>query len=248
MRILMCSLLSAFIVTGGASLAQPIERTELPEIKDLRLQRSSYPATMTADCSYVDETFDMDCSFFVSRVTAKKSDGRVNDMLMRMYANRTADEWKNHPICTAPEVKDIDRHIRVLQVQKKIGKREEDMIRRTNAPAKTFCDDPTLANYKAYLENLADDASCSLSTTAERVKMRYKEDRESWSGFFTPKSDRQPVTEYRIKLDSVTGQVGKRLIFMVTQIIRPKGGGRPSQLVYRATRAGQKHFCGYVEW
>ncbi|NVJ97095.1 MAG: hypothetical protein HWE25_03025 [Alphaproteobacteria bacterium] len=220
----------------------------LPDLKELKLQRSTYPATLTGDCAYVDDQYSMDCSFFVSRVAAKRSDGRVNDMLLRMYKDRSAAEWKEHPICTAPEVRDMERHIRVMKVQKKISKTEEDMIRREFGPAVAFCADPTLPKYKAYLQGLAEAVSCSISTSVERVKMRFDKENQSWTGVFTPKSDRKPITEYTVKLDSVTGQVGQRLIFMVTQTLRPRGGGRPQQLIYRAKRADQKHFCGYVEW
>jgi hypothetical protein len=245
--------LAFFIIlslSSAAVMAQSSagKRAAPPEIRELKLQRSSYPATLTADCIYVGDGFDMDCSFFISRVAARRSDGRVNEMLLRMYGDRTREEWQQHPICVAPQVKDLERHIRVMKIQKKISRSEEDMIRRENEPAVAFCTDPTLEHYRAYLQALANEVSCTVSTTAERVTMRYDADSQSWSGLFIPKSDRKPNTEYQIKLDSVTGQVGQRLIFMVTQLLRPKGGGRPQQLIYRAKRADQKHYCGYVEW
>lgn len=225
-----------------------VPKNAVPDIMSLNLQRSTYPATLSADCVYTDEQFNMTCSFFVTRVAARKSDGRVNDMLLRMYKTRTPEEWKDHKVCTAPEVKDLERHVRVMKIQKKISEAEEYMIRREVQPAVAFCADPTLKNYKTYLQALASEVSCTISTSVERVKMRYDADQQSWSGLFTPKSDRKPVTEYIIALDSVTGQVGQRLVFMVTQILRPKGGGRPQRLVYRGARTEQKHFCGYVEW
>lgn len=224
-------------------------RSAPPEIVGLKLQRSNYPATLTGDCVYVGDDFDMDCSFFVSRVAARRSDNRVNDMLLRMFGDRTAEEWQQHPICTAPQVKNLERHVRLMKMQKKISASEEDMIRRETEPAVKFCADPTLQNYRVYLQALASEVSCTMSQTAERVKMRYDAESQTWTGIHVPKSDRKPNTEYQIKLDSVTGQVGQRLIFMVTQTLRAKsGGGRPQQLIYRAKRADQKHYCGYVEW
>ncbi|NVJ69674.1 MAG: hypothetical protein HWE08_04930 [Alphaproteobacteria bacterium] len=242
----------AFILLATSAVSEQVsaqgKEAALPVIKDLKLQRSSYPATLSADCEYIDEAFNMQCSFFISRVAAKKSDNRVSDMLMRMYRNRTKAEWQDHPICTTPEVKDIDRHIKVMKIQKDIGKTEEQMIRRNAAPAIKFCDDPTQENYKAYVGGLADETSCSISTSVERVKMRYEADSQTWSGIFTPKGDQKPITNYKIQLDSVTGQVGQRLIFMVTQVLRPKDGGRPQRLIYRGKRSDEKYYCGYVDW
>lgn len=224
------------------------KRMAPPVINELALQRSEYPATLSAACAYVGDGFDMNCSFFVTRVTARKSDGRVNEMLLRMYTSRTREEWQDHPMCTTPEVKDIERHIKVMKVQKKLAALEEMVIRSQSAPAIAFCADPTLDNYKAYLGSLDASASCTVDTTMETVAMTYSKAQESWTGTFSPKSPAKPNSEYTIKLDSVTGSVGKRLIFMVNQILRPKGGGRGSRLVYRAKKADQKHFCGYVEW
>ncbi len=234
---------------GAAYALQPAaEGSAVPVLKDLKLQRSAFPATLSADCSYIDDKYNMTCSFFVSRVAAQKSDKRVNDMLLRMYKDRTQEEWQDHPICAAPEVKDIDRHIKVMKFQKKIGSTEEQMIRRQAKPAIAFCADPTLENYKTYLNTLANEVSCSMSTSVERVTMRYNADRQSWNGIFEPKSKQKPLTEYIVKLDSVTGQVGQRLIFMVDQVLRPQGGGRPQKLTYRAKRSDEKYYCGYVDW
>ncbi|WP_417462824.1 hypothetical protein [Kordiimonas sp.] len=244
-------LLLAVALQAGPAAAQtsaPAKRAAPPVINELALQRSAYPATLSAACAYIDDGFDMNCSFFVTRVTARKSDNRVNDMLLRMYTSRTAEEWQDHPMCTAPEVKDIERHIKVMKVQKKLAGLEEIVIRSQSAPAIAFCTEPTLDNYKAYLGSLDDSASCTVDTTTEMVTMKYSKASESWTGTFSPKSPAKPNSEYTIKLDSVTGSVGKRLIFMVNQILRPKDGGRGSQLVYRAKKADQKHFCGYVEW
>ena len=224
------------------------KRSAPPEIDKLKLQRSEYPAMLSAKCDYVDSGFDMYCAFFVTRVVARKSDTRVNEMLMRMYGERTGEEWQNHPMCNTPEVKDIDRHIKVMQVQKKMKSSEEGMIRRQAAPAIAFCANPTLDNYKSYLKGLEEAGSCTIDTTTEGVKMMYNKIDQSWFGTYSPKMPQKPNSEYTIKLDSVTGKVGRQLIFMVTQMLRPKDGGRGTQLVYRAKRADQKHFCGYVEW
>ncbi|MFC4347168.1 hypothetical protein ACFO5Q_04865 [Kordiimonas lipolytica] len=244
---------SAFLFSSfAAAIAQqPAAEgggSSVPELKDLKLQRSAYPATLSADCDYVDEQYTMSCSFFISRVAVQKSDKRVNDMLLRMYKDRTQEEWQDHPICVAPEVKDIERHVRVLKFQKKISSTEEQMIRRQAKPAIKFCADPTLDNYKAYLDALANEMSCNITTTVERATMRYDAERQSWSGIYEPKSKQKPLTEYVVKLDSVTGQVGQRLIFMVDQILRPRGEGRPQRLSYRAKRSDEKYYCGYVDW
>lgn len=247
--LLLAGALSAVPAAAQTSDAPAAKRAAPPVINELALQRSEYPATLSAACAYVDDGFDMSCSFFVTRVTARKSDSRVNDMLLRMYTSRTAEEWQDHPMCTAPEVKDLERHIKVMKVQKKLAGLEEMVIRSQAEPAVTFCQDPTMDNYKAYLRSLDDASSCTVDTTTEMVTMKYTKADQSWTGTFKPKSPAKPNTEYTIKLDSVTGKVGKRLIFMVTQTLRPKdGGGRGSQLVYRAKKADQKHFCGYVEW
>lgn len=248
MRHIILLLALVMVMNGTGEAIASAKDAPLPELKELKLQRSTYPATLTGDCAYIDEKYTMDCSFFVSRVAARKSDGRVNDMLLRMYKDRSAEEWQDHPICTASEVKDLERHIRLMKMQKNISDIEEVMIRREFEPAVAFCADPTLEKYKTYLEALASEVSCSISTTTERVKLSFDKEGQSWSGLFAPKSERKPVTEYLVKLDSVTGQVGQRLIFMVTQTLRPRGGGRPQQLIYRAKRSDQKHFCGYVEW
>lgn len=250
MHILSIIALLVFVSTTAFSVQSKAGgRSAPPDIIGLKLQRSTYPATLTGDCVYVGDEFDMDCSFFVSRVAARRSDNRVNDMLLRMFADRTPEEWKDHPICTAPQVKNLERHIRLMKMQRGISASEEGAIRRETEPAVTFCSDPTMANYRLYLQALASEVSCTISTSAERVKMRYDADSQTWRGLYVPRSDRKPNTEYQIKLDSVTGQVGQRLIFMVTQTLRPKSGsGRPQQLIYRAKRADQKHYCGYVEW
>ncbi|SDE12513.1 hypothetical protein SAMN04488071_2177 [Kordiimonas lacus] len=234
---------------SAAFALQGAEGTSVvPVLKDLKLQRSAFPATLSGDCAYIDDKFTMTCSFFISRVAAQKSDKRVNDMLLRMYKDRSMEEWQDHPICAAPEVKDIERHVRVLKFQKKIGKTEEQMIRRQAKPAITFCADPTLDNYKIYLDTLANEVSCNVTTSIERVTMRYDADRQVWNGIFEPDSKQKPLTEYIVKLDSVTGQVGQRLIFMVDQVLRPRGGGKPQKLSYRAKRSDEKYYCGYVDW
>lgn len=232
----------------GSQAGGAVKRAEPPAINELALQRSEYPASLSAACTYVGQDFDMNCAFFVSRVTARKSDGRVNDMLLRMFKSRTAEEWQEHPMCTTPEVKDLERHIKVMKVQKRLNGIEEQVIREQTAPAIAFCTEPTLANYKAYLNSLDDASSCSIDSTTESVFMKYHADDQSWTGTFTPKSPAKPVTDYVIKLDAATGSVGKRLIFMVEQMVKPRGGGQGMQLIYRAKRADQKHFCGYVEW
>jgi hypothetical protein len=238
----------ALAVPAAAQSGGAVKRAEPPMINELALQRSEYPASLSASCAYVGQDFDMNCAFFVSRVTARKSDGRVNDMLLRMFNSRTAAEWQEHPMCTTPEVKDIERHIKVMKVQKRLNGIEEQVIREQTAPAITFCTEPTMVNYKAYLNSLDDASSCTIDSTTEAVFMKYHADDQSWTGTFTPKSPAKPLTEYSIKLDAATGSVGKRLIFMVEQAIKPRGGGQAMQLIYRAKRADQKHFCGYVEW
>lgn len=245
-------LISAALLFSFAAVAfaqqNPGSTSGVPDIKDLKLQRSSYPATLSADCAYIDDQYTMTCSFFTTRVAVQKSDKRVNDMLLRMYKDRSKAEWQDHPICAAPEVKDIDRHIRVLKFQKKIGKTEEQMVRKQAKPAINFCANPTLDNYKVYLDALANETSCSISTSVERATMRYDAERQSWSGIYEPEGKAKPITEYVVKLDSVTGQVGQRLIFMVDQVLRPRGEGRPQKLSYRAKRSGEKYYCGYVDW
>ena len=243
------AVLVVLAVAFGADAQTPgTKRAEPPVINELALQRSSYPASLSASCSYVGQDFDMQCAFFVTRVTARKSDTRVNDMLLRMFKSRTAEEWKEHPMCTTPEVRDLERHIKVMKVQKKLKGLEELVIRAQVEPAVAFCNDPTMANYKAYLQSLDDSSSCTVDTSTESVAMRYNKADQSWMGTFTPKSPAKPLSEYTIKLDTVTGKVGKRLIFMVTQVLRPKDGGRGTQLIYRAKKADQQHFCGYVAW
>ncbi|WP_020397856.1 hypothetical protein [Kordiimonas gwangyangensis] len=239
----------AFALPVSAQTGAAVKRAEPPAISELALQRSEYPASLSASCTYVGQDFDMNCAFFVSRVAARKSDKRVNDMLLRMFSSRTAEEWKDHPMCTTPEVKDIERHIKVMKVQNKLKGFEEQLIREQAAPAIAFCADPTMTNYKAYLSSLDDATSCTIDTTTETAFMKYHEDTQSWTGTFSPKNPSKPTSEYTIKLDAATGNVGKRLIFMVEQMIRPRsGGGQGIQLVYRATRSDQKLFCGYVEW
>ncbi|WP_417452206.1 hypothetical protein [Kordiimonas sp.] len=238
-----------FAVATTVSAQAPVaKRADPPTIHELVLQGSSYPASLSASCNYVGQDFDMSCAFFITRVNARKSDSRVNDMLLRMFASRTAADWQDHPMCTTPEVKDIERHIKVLKVQKKLNDLEEQVIRSQSAPAIAFCAEPTMTNYKRYLQSLDDATDCTIDTTTEMVTMRYDAKGQSWTGTFTPKSPTKPVSEYTIKLDSMTGRVGKRLLFMVTQILRPQNGGRGQRLVYRAKSADQKHFCGYVAW
>ncbi|WP_262689821.1 hypothetical protein [Kordiimonas aestuarii] len=248
MRFLIVFLAACVMTTAAAAQAPAAKRAPPPVLHELSLQRSEYPASLSASCSYTGSGFDMVCAFFVSRVTARKSDSRVNDMLLRMFKSRTAEEWQEHPMCVTPEVKDIDRHIKVLSVQGKLSGLEEQVIRMQAAPAITFCAEPTMANYKAYLHSLEEATNCTIDNTTESVKMTYNKEDQSWFGTFTPKSPAKPISEYTIKLDSVTGSVGKRLIFMVQQMLRPKEGGRAAQLVYRAKKSDQKHFCGYVEW
>ena len=167
---------------------------------------------------------------------------------LRMFDSRTAAEWQDHPMCTTPEVKDLERHIKVMKVQKKLHGVEEQVIREQAGPAIAFCSDPTLVNYKAYLGSLDDATSCTIDSTTEAVFMKYHADSQSWTGTFSPKNPSKPTTDYTIKLDAATGSVGKRLIFMVEQMVKPRGGGQGMQLIYRTKRADQKHFCGYVEW